>query len=82
MANTTVSPRSVSARIASQNSVRDCTSMPAVGSSSTSSSGRGSRARAKRTRCCCPPEHLATFRRANDAAPARSSASSTGRWSG
>ena len=64
--------------MAAQNSRRAPTSMPAVGSSRTSRSGSGSRASAKRSRCCSPPEHLETFRRANPAAPARPRASSTG----
>ena len=38
--------------------------MPAVGSSRMRKSGSGSSARAKRSRCCSPPEHLATRRRA------------------
>ena len=52
--------------------------MPAVGSSSTSRSGSGSSARAKRSRCCSPPLHLATRRSPSRAIPARSSTSSTG----
>ncbi len=55
------------------------TSMPAVGSSRTSRSGSGTSARAKRSRCCSPPEHLETMRPLIPARPARWSSSSTGR---
>ncbi len=79
MANRTVRPRALSARIAAQKSRRPTVSMPVVGSSSTTRSGSGSSARANRSRCCWPPEHFPTTRSARSAMPARSRTSSTGR---
>src|SRR5665647_2412533 len=66
----------------SQKSRRAETSIPAVGSSSTSRSGSGRRARGKRSRCCSPPEHLETFRPAREVSPAREMTSSTPACSG
>ena len=47
---------------------------PAMGSSSTSSSGSLANARAMNARCCCPPDSSLTGRSANSARPTDSSA--------
>src|SRR5262245_48694459 len=52
--------------------------MPVVGSSSSRMAGSGSSAIANRSRCCSPPEHLATLRSAMPVMPAFSRTSSTG----
>lgn len=62
MANRIVEPDVASACMVDQNSRRVAMSMAAVGSSRMSRSGSGSRARAKRSRCCSPPEHRPTRR--------------------
>ena len=78
MANSTARPCWASSRIALQNERRPSTSIPVVGSSSSSSAGSDSSAIANRSRCCSPPEHLATLRPAISVMPALSSTASTG----
>ena len=78
MAKSTERPCCASSRMAVQNERRPSTSMPVVGSSSSSRAGSESRAIANRSRCCSPPEHLATLRFAICAMPALSSTASTG----
>ena len=56
-------------------------STPAVGSSRKNASGSPARARAISTRCCCPPESVATLSAARSARPTTSSASSMARRS-
>ena len=58
----------------SRNRRCDSASTPAIGSSSTSSSGSLANARAMKARCCCPPESSFTGRSANSASPTDSSA--------
>ena len=72
-----VDPDDASSCIVAQNSRREAMSIAAVGSSRISRSGSGSRASANRSRCCSPPEHRPTLRRASPASPARSSTSPT-----
>ena len=78
MAKSTERPCCASSRIAVQNERRPSTSIPVVGSSSSSRAGSDSRAIANRSRCCSPPEHLATLRFAISEMPALSSTASTG----
>jgi hypothetical protein len=62
VANSTVRPLAAKRRIEAQKPCRLSTSIPTVGSSSRSSSGFPARAKAKRTRCVCPPESLSERR--------------------
>lgn len=77
MANSTVRPVAVKLRMDRRNSRRVCTSIAAVGSSSTSRSGSLTSATANRTRCFCPPESPVARRLARSSMPARRSASGT-----
>ena len=77
MANSTVLPRAANARIVDQKPWRLSTSRATVGSSSTSRSGSGTSARAKRTFCVSPPDSLLVRRSARSARPASCSVSST-----
>ena len=52
----TLTPSARSARIRSQVACLACGSMPAVGSSRKTSSGRPITAAASDSRCCCPPD--------------------------
>ncbi len=72
-----VRPLAASARMVSQKACRLPTSMPVVGSSSTMRSGSGTSASANLRRCCSPPEHAWTRRRAIGPRPARSTTSVT-----
>ena len=78
MANSTVRPAAVSSRMDAQNRRLAATSIAAVGSSRTSSSGSGTSASAKRTRWVCPPDSAVVRRSARSVRSARTSTSSTG----
>ena len=77
MANRTVRPPAT-CRIEAQNGRRVSTSIAAVGSSSTSSSGSATSDSANRTRWVWPPDSLVVRRSASSVRSARSSTSSTG----
>ena len=76
--STTLTPSARSRRISSQVARRPCGSMPAVGSSRNSSSGRPTSAIASDSRCCWPPDSRLTGMRAAPASPTSSSSSPTG----
>ena len=79
LTSTTVTPLSRTRRTRSQVCRRAAGSRPVVISSKNTSSGRPSRASARNSRCCWPPDSFlnAVFRLA--ASPHSSSSSSTGR---
>ena len=60
MVSTTLTPSARSFRMSSQVARRACGSMPAVGSSRKTSSGRPTSASASDSRCCCPPDSRLT----------------------
>jgi hypothetical protein len=70
--NRTVLPGAAQPRITAHSCRRESTSRAAVGSSSTISSGFPATARAKRTRCACPPDSLSARRRARSVRSAMS----------
>ena len=76
-----VAPRSFSTPSASASARWLGRSTPAVGSSRKKRSGSPARARAMSTRCCWPPDSVATLSAARSARPTTSSASSIARRS-
>src|SRR4051812_17038147 len=78
---TTVTPSERSSRMISQVPRLACGSIPEVGSSRKTSSGRPTRASASDRRCCCPPESRLTAVRLTCANPTVWSRSA-GEWGG
>ena len=79
MVSTVVTPSSLSSSSSSQVSRRACGSIPAVGSSTKSSSGRPTSAIARHSRCCCPPDSRRYGVRPQSSRPSRSTSIGTGR---
>ena len=72
-----LTPAERSCPISSQVACLACGSMPAVGSSRNTSSGRPMTAAASDSRCCCPPDSRLYGVRATAVRPTRSSSAGT-----
>src|SRR5690606_28052108 len=79
--STTVPPRATYPRRVVANAAWLAASTPDVGSSRTSRSGSPARARAMSTRCCWPPDRVATGSRSRSVSPTAASAAATARRS-